>query len=298
MLTIRPDFYDEFRCLAGACRHSCCVGWEIDVDEETLALYDALDSPLGEELRAHIERGDTPHLRLTEDGRCPFLRRDGLCRLILGLGEDALCDICALHPRFFNEYPGRLEAGLGLCCEEAARLLTAGKGHLRLLAESDDGQEEAPGELLELRAQIFEILCLDSLPLSERMRRALAMLGQAPFPFRPAQAAAFLLTLKRMDGAWTALLEHLAAAPAQELEPRLSGMRYVRVAEYLVYRHFAAASNRAEAARRLQFCFFAARLVCALEPLNPDTLRLFSAEIEYSDENVEKLCAWLDNEFT
>ena len=64
------------------------------------------------------------------------------------------------------------------------------------------------------------------------------------------------------------------------------------VAAYLVYRHFAAGDPE-EAGRRLRFCFFAAQLVCALDPLSADALRLFSAEIEYSDENVEKLCAWL-----
>ena len=37
MLYVRPDFYDDFHCLAAACRHSCCVGWEIDVDEDSLA---------------------------------------------------------------------------------------------------------------------------------------------------------------------------------------------------------------------------------------------------------------------
>jgi hypothetical protein len=96
-----------------------------------------------------------------------------------------------------------------------------------------------------------------------------------------------------MDESWTALLKKLEPAP--ELEPRLSRTRYARLAAYLVYRHFAAAETEAEAARRLQFCFHAARLVCALEPYSPDALRLFSAEIEYSDENVEKICTWLAN---
>ena len=28
-----PEFYPAFRCRAGTCRHSCCRGWEIDVDD-------------------------------------------------------------------------------------------------------------------------------------------------------------------------------------------------------------------------------------------------------------------------
>ncbi len=31
-----PVYYQKFSCLAGECRHSCCVGWEIDVDKKAL----------------------------------------------------------------------------------------------------------------------------------------------------------------------------------------------------------------------------------------------------------------------
>lgn len=296
MLSVRPDFYDDFHCLASACRHSCCVGWEIDVDEGTLQYYQSIPGELGTELRRQIEPEPAPHFRLTPDERCPFLRPDGLCRLIVTLGEDSLCDICALHPRFYNDYPGRAEMGLGLCCEEAARLLTEGDGPLRFLAESDGEGDETPTPLLKLREKIFGLLSDDSRSLIDRMDSALMLMGDHLLPFDAKETAAFFLTLERMDEEWTMLLETLAAAPVPELEPRLSAVRFARIAAYLVYRHFAAAESEPEAAARLQFCFLAVRLVCALEPYSADTLRLFSAEIEYSDENVEKICLWLANQ--
>ena len=293
MLYVRPDFYDDFHCLAAACRHSCCVGWEIDVDEDSLEYYQSIPGELGEELRRQIALEPSPHFRLGTDERCPFLRPDGLCRLIVQLGEDSLCDICALHPRFFNDYPGRTEMGLGLCCEEAARLLTEGEGPLRFLAQSDGEGDETPTPLLKLREKIFALLADETQTLTARMDSALGLLGQRLPDFDGEATAAFFLTLERMDEAWTALLKKLE--PALKLEPRLSLPRYARLAAYLVYRHFASAESETEAARRLQFCFHAARLVCALEPYSPDALRLFSAEIEYSDENVEKICVWLAN---
>ena len=293
MLTVRPDFYDDFQCLASRCRHSCCIGWEIDVDADTLAAYQTLEGPLGDELREKIDPGPTPHFRLGEGERCPFLCADGLCRIIRELGEDSLCDICALHPRFYNELPDRTEMGLGLCCEEAARLLTAGVGHLRLMTEDDGEGEGELTPLLILRARIFDILADDEKTLTERMRLSLALMDRPLLPFDAAETAAFCLTLERMDEAWTALLERLAAAPAAALEPRLSSLRYARIAEYLVYRHLVSAKSEQEAGVVLQFCFHAVQLICALEPYSDDALRLFSAEIEYSDENVEKLCAWL-----
>ena len=296
MLSVRPDFYDDFRCLAAACRHSCCIGWEIDVDEDTLQYYQSIPGELGGELRRQIEAEPTPHFRLTKDERCPFLLPDGLCRLIVKLGEDSLCDICALHPRFYNDYPGRTEMGLGLCCEEAARLLTEGSDPLRFLVESDGEAEEKPTPLLTLREKIFDLLSDNSLSLTEQMDSALGLMGQQLPLFNAKETAAFFLTLERMDGEWTKLLETLAAMSEPELEPRLSDVRYARIAAYLVYRHFAAAESETAAAARLQFCFLAVRLVCALEPFSADALRLFSAEIEYSDENVEKICSWLANQ--
>lgn len=45
MKYIKPDFYDAFHCIASRCRHSCCVGWEIDIDGDTADLYSS-DEPL------------------------------------------------------------------------------------------------------------------------------------------------------------------------------------------------------------------------------------------------------------
>ena len=266
------------------------------MDEDSLARYQRVPGKIGRLLRENIETEPTPHFRLKGGDRCPFLQEDGLCRLILTLGEDSLCDICAEHPRFYNEYPDRLEAGLGLCCEEAARLLLAGEGHLRLLA---DGEETEPDALLNLRGETFALLAEDKVPLEDRMEAAAARMGQPLLPLRAGEASAFFLTLERMDGAWTALLEQLAAAPAV-LEASAYEIRHARIAEYLIYRHFAAAAGEAEAALRLQFCFYALRLIRALSAFASlaECLRLFSAEIEYSDENVEKICDWLNDKLT
>ena len=105
MLTVYPDYYPTFRCIAGACKHSCCIGWEIDIDEESLARYKAMPGPLGERLRNHISADDPPHFVLGEGERCPFLNERNLCDLILEGGEGLLCQICDDHPRFRNFLP-------------------------------------------------------------------------------------------------------------------------------------------------------------------------------------------------
>ena len=39
MHTVIPSFYPDFQCRASRCRHSCCKGWEIDIDEDTAEKY-------------------------------------------------------------------------------------------------------------------------------------------------------------------------------------------------------------------------------------------------------------------
>ena len=123
MTEMYPAYYEAFRCTAGACRHNCCIGWEIDIDGKSAERYAALPGAFGERVRAAVEPGEPPHFRLDAAGRCAMLREDNLCELQRTLGESALCNICRDHPRYRVFLPGRTEIGLGLCCEEAARLL-------------------------------------------------------------------------------------------------------------------------------------------------------------------------------
>ena len=135
MMLVYPSYYPDFRCIADRCRHSCCVGWEIDVDPATLALYDSLEGELGDRLRRSIADG---HFVQDASGRCPFLNDSGLCDLITACGEGALCDICYEHPRFRHWYSDREEVGLGLCCEAAVDLLLQQTEPIALVSEGEE----------------------------------------------------------------------------------------------------------------------------------------------------------------
>ena len=120
-----PAYYQKFACIADRCQHSCCIGWEIDVDEDTLAFYQELDGDYAEEIRNSIAQEDVPHFVLDAHDRCPHLDSQGLCRIIKAFGDGALCDICREHPRFYHRTPHGMEVGLGLSCEAACRLVLA-----------------------------------------------------------------------------------------------------------------------------------------------------------------------------
>ena len=115
-----PEYFVDFKCIADKCLDSCCIGWEIDIDECTRAKYDGLDTTLGAEIREKTSHGYFP---LRENGRCAFLDDKGLCRIISAEGDGCLCDICREHPRYYGVGNGIIEGGLGLGCEEAARMI-------------------------------------------------------------------------------------------------------------------------------------------------------------------------------
>ncbi len=272
---LRPTFFGRFRCRAGACAHSCCRGWEIDVDGDSAARYLACPPPFGDRLRQSLACGEEGYsFRLTREEACPFLNREGLCELILTLGEDALCDICREHPRFYGA-AGDLEyAGLGLSCEAAAQLLLSEKT-LRFT----DGET--------------------AFPLSAILR---SLTGEAAeLRFSPETGAAELDALLRLysltepiDGRWTAELSAMRAdlsalcRRAEIYRRTYDRQAFDRILQYILFRRledlpeYGLAALTAFARLGAQFIFCAA---AAGTPLC-ESVRRWSEQIEYSTENV------------
>lgn len=153
MISLIPDGFNDFHCKGGACKHTCCQVWIIDIDDDTADYYQHLEGPLGDKLRASMEKSDEGwHFKLNDKGFCPLLDPDGLCRVVKELGDDALCDICAVHPRFFTHVDDEIEdytlCGTGLCCEETCEIIARLNGPLRFRDE-DTGKRYTLKELLE-----------------------------------------------------------------------------------------------------------------------------------------------------
>ena len=52
MKLFAPSYYKDFACIADRCQHSCCVGWEIDIDPDTLAHYETRSEEHTSELQS------------------------------------------------------------------------------------------------------------------------------------------------------------------------------------------------------------------------------------------------------
>ena len=83
MLLRTLDYEEQFHCLAGRCPHSCCIGWEVVLDEDHARRYLAGDDPLSRraaEAMVYDETEDAFAFPLS-GGRCPFLDGENLCAL-------------------------------------------------------------------------------------------------------------------------------------------------------------------------------------------------------------------------
>ena len=138
MKLVTPLYYKKFKCIGGACRDNCCRGqWLVNLDEETAEKYRRMPGELGEKLRAAIfDDGGEVYLK-RPDGSCPLLDADGLCEVVKEAGPQALGVVCDQFPRFSEYFGDRKESGIGLACEEAARIvLDSAPEEARLVEET------------------------------------------------------------------------------------------------------------------------------------------------------------------
>lgn len=311
MKTFAPNYYRAFRCIADKCRHSCCIGWDVYIDEETQEKYRNMGGEIGERVRAHLcEKEDGVCFSMCENGNCPFLNERGLCDIILAKGEGYISEICTEHPRFYNFFSDRTEVGLGLSCEEAARIILSQTEKTVLLPFSEDDEEEYelyPEEeyVLSKRAEIFDVLQNEKTGITERARKMLA-LCHARFPEKSVREWAQIFRgLEMLDGEWE---ESLALLEKSSFEAEISELdtAFEKLLIYFVYRHTAKAESEADFAARICFAnlsFSVIRAMCAAKKAESgactptelcELARRYSAEIEYSEENTETLISIME----
>ncbi len=292
MKEIKPNYYDNFICIADQCNHNCCIGWEIDIDPETLELYQELPGALGNQLRSSISLEETPHFILAEHGRCPFLNQQNLCDIITQIGKENLCNICADHPRFRNFFTDREEIGLGLCCEAAGRLILEQKEKTVLIESGVEMLTDDENVLLAFRDQIISILQDRTYSMQERIEKVFSFIG-CSLPEKDWYSVFF--DLERLDPAWEDYLLRLKMPPSllsAEWEIPLE-----QLAVYFVYRHLSAGLDDGKINERVLFAMLSTAIIQQIFAADPilsmdqfiEIARLYSAEIEYSDENIDRL---------
>lgn len=173
----KPHYYDKFSCTAEQCPDTCCAGWQIVIDENSLEKYSNVSGDFGIRLLNSINwRGG---IFEQYEKRCSFLNAENLCDIYKELGADALCDTCRLYPRHIEEFENLREFSLSLSCPVAAKMILQCQEPVRFLEEEDEKEEcEEDFEdfdfllfdcLLEVREKLFSIVQNRTIPIEKRM---------------------------------------------------------------------------------------------------------------------------------
>lgn len=309
MQIIVPDYYKNFKCIAQKCKHSCCIGWEIDIDPDTLDFYLNIQGKWRKRFKKSISLdGEAPHFITDEKGRCPFLNKNGLCDIISELGgEESLCQICYDHPRFYNYFGSREEIGLGICCEAAAKLILSNdkKVTLTALEEYEDNTpsvDEEKAYVLE-RDTLFSTFQNRKISLKQRINRAAELYKLSPLEYDIAVLVKKYRALERLDSKWDEMLNkteqkglnlNLILAEAEQKIP----LPAEQLLCYFTYRYFVRQALVCNQKRAVDFiieatCFCLSVCLSNFDELNLENFaeicRIFSLEVEYSEQNVDLL---------
>lgn len=173
----KPHYYDKFSCTADQCPDTCCAGWQIVIDENSLEKYSNVSGDFGIRLLNSIDWREGIFEQYEK--RCSFLNAENLCDIYKELGADALCDTCRLYPRHIEEFEDLREFSLSLSCPVAAKMILECQEPVRFLEEEDEKEEcEEDFEdfdfllfdcLLEVREKLFSIVQNRTIPIEKRM---------------------------------------------------------------------------------------------------------------------------------
>lgn len=179
MLYVKPDYYKEFSCVADKCEDTCCAGWKIVIDKESLKKYRKIDGPFKKRMRRSVN-WLTGTFKQDKEKRCAFLNDRNLCDLYLAQGEEGFCHTCSSYPRHTEEFEGVREISLSVSCPEVARILMDRMTPVTFESYEDDVEEEYEdfdpflfSILEDARNVMIKILQNRELPIATRAKAVL-----------------------------------------------------------------------------------------------------------------------------
>lgn len=178
MRYVKPYYYNDFKCIADKCPDTCCAGWQIVIDEETLDKYSKEKDEFSHRLKNSIDWAEGVFFQ--NNGRCAMLNDNNLCDLVTAKGEGALCNTCHMYPRHTEEFEGVREYSLSLSCPVAARMILENVDKMKLVVEENDEPDPLEDEfedfdffmytqLEQVREVIFDIAQNRSINVDSRM---------------------------------------------------------------------------------------------------------------------------------
>ena len=188
MRTVYPHYYHDFACTADKCPDTCCAGWQIMIDDESMERYEQYVGHFSDRLQSGIDWNAGCFMQ-DANKRCSMLNEQNLCDMILKMGEHHLCKTCTRYPRHEEEFEGLREWSLSLSCPVAAHIVLSCEEPLRFIEEENDDDDPLIDEfedfdfllfteLEDAREVIYKIVQDQKITFEKRLQ-ILMILGRA-----------------------------------------------------------------------------------------------------------------------
>lgn len=305
------SYYKDFHCIASKCKHTCCdCGWETQIDEKTLSFYMGQKGEWEDRFKKSIAYINGKPCFLQHDKICPFFNKQGLCDIILNFGEEALCDVCKTHPRFKNYFSNRVDVGIGLCCEEAARLLLSQEKPIKEVEISFDGKKgrliRKDKQRLLIKEYVLSLVQDRQFSINERIEKICLNLDIELNMPSLLEIYNKMNTLEILDNKWKDYLNCINNLTWEEiLEDNSIEIYLENLLTYFIYRHLVNGEDDNEMISLIKFSIMSTYIIKAIIlglkkvqkidfELIVDIARMYSSEIEYSDFNTVELISFFN----
>ena len=323
MVTVKPDYYDDFRCLMGECPSSCCTLWQIDVDEKAYEYYQKLDTPYGEYIRSQIDDIGDEHWIKVYNGRCAFLNDENLCDMHCQIGPKHMAFTCRQYPDFTIACDTYEVTGRTLSCPYVANRIVREKSKTKLIVEGKSN-DEYENEIFHIVNKCIEIAQDDSIKYRDREKAIIDYIRKEQMylveKFKVAEIfmtednktiwdyCDTLNSLNVVTEKWPKILSQLEELEYSEndivkFEEYLGDREkeYENILVYFLYKHIMYGTNDGNVFQRVRFAIIATRIIFMVglmkyieneEFTTEDNIKvayIFSKEIEHDDENIDTI---------
>ena len=297
MILRTPEYYENFKCIAGECPDSCCQGWEVDADADSLAYYKTISGDIRKRIDSVLDKDEFGNtiFRLAEKKRCPFLNAENLCDMHIAIGGEHTPYTCRMFPRFINDFGNVREMGISFSCPVASDMIFNEKEPIAFC----DEQNDLPPQLndidaqtyyymLKARKEAYKIVQDRSVPIKERMVRLLDFavelqedLDDYPQPCDDIDFFDVFRNPELINPEWTQRVDN------GKYNPVSNEIFSENIAVYFIFRYFMTAVFDYDALSKVKMAVIGV-LIPACFGNDSWTMHLWSKETEHSQYNMDR----------
>lgn len=297
MILKTPSFYKDFKCIAGACPDSCCQGWEVDADSQSLEYYKTLSGEIRKRIDSVLDKDEFGNtiFRLADKKRCPFLNDENLCDMHIAIGGEHTPYTCRMFPRFINDFGGTREMGVSFSCPVASDMMWNLKEPMSFVSELND----LPPQLNEIDAQTyffltkarekaFKIVQNRSVSVSERLVNLLDYgveiqkeLDDYPLPHDDIDFFEVFNNPELINPEWTEKVKN------RKIKPVSNEVYNENIASYFIFRYMLNAVDDYDVLSKIKMAVIGV-LVVTYFGEDSWTIHLWSKETEHSQYNMDR----------